>query len=564
MLRKRSLLILAVFLVLLISAGPAAAQNLYFNVEREEADLYMNVDGMATVTYIYVFNNEPSGATIDIVDIGIPTYNYSMSNVSATIDDQPVRSIESSPYVKPGVAIDLGSRAIRPGARGTLKVTIAGVGDMLYKTNKVPDVSEDYTSFQFSPNSFESNFVTGSTNLTVTLHLPIGLQPEEPRWFTPQGWPGQDQPESGFDSDGRVFYRWQTASASASAQYIFGAAFPQRIVPSAALKTEPIITSTAWESICPALFCLGFAGFMGLIIWASVVASRKRRLQYLPPKISLEGNGIKRGLTAVEAAILMEQPMDKILSMILFSVVKKGAAAVVTREPLKIQATPAPAGTELQSYETEFISAMTMPSPKEQRKALQDMMIALVKTVSEKMRGFSRKETLAYYQDIMAKAWQQVEAADTPEVRMQRFDENMDWTMLDRRFDDRSRQTFGTGPVIVPMWWGRYDPTFSRGSAAPTTTSTPMQVGKAPSSSSLPSLPGGDFAASIAGGVQSFASGVLGDVTSFTSGITNSTNPVPKTTSSTWRGGGGGGGGRSCACACACAGCACACAGGGR
>jgi len=30
-----------------------------------------------------------------------------------------------------------------------------------------------------------------------------------------------------------------------------------------------------------------------------------------PPKISIEGHGIKRGLTAVEAAILMEEPLDR-------------------------------------------------------------------------------------------------------------------------------------------------------------------------------------------------------------------------------------------------------------
>ena len=55
----------------------------------------------------------------------------------------------------------------------------------------------------------------------------------------------------------------------------------------------------------------------------------------------------------------------------------------------------------------------------EQRRALQEMMTDLVQSVSEKMRGFSRKETVAYYKDIMEKAWQQVEQADTPEMKMQ-------------------------------------------------------------------------------------------------------------------------------------------------
>jgi hypothetical protein len=44
------------------------------------------------------------------------------------------------------------------------------------------------------------------------------------------------------------------------------------------------------------------------------------------PEDRHRGHGIKRGLTAVEAGILMEQPMDKIMTMILFGTIKKNAA----------------------------------------------------------------------------------------------------------------------------------------------------------------------------------------------------------------------------------------------
>ena len=33
------------------------------------------------------------------------------------------------------------------------------------------------------------------------------------------------------------------------------------------------------------------------------------------------------------------------------------------------------------------------------------MMINLVKSVAQKMKGFSRKETVAYYKDIIKRAW---------------------------------------------------------------------------------------------------------------------------------------------------------------
>jgi hypothetical protein len=174
------------------------------------------------------------------------------------------------------------------------------------------------------------------------------------------------------------------------------------------------------------------------------------------------------------------------------------------------------------------------------------------------MKGFSRKESIAYYQSIMERAWQQIEAAGTPEVKSQMYDESLEWTMLDKNYDERTRRVF-TGPIFIPMWWGRYDPGYH-----PVSTGSGPSV-PVPSSggrSSVGSLPGSAFAASVVTGVQGFSSKVLGDVKSFTSGVTNRTNPAPVVKS----GGGGfsGGGGHSCACACACAGCACACAGGGR
>jgi hypothetical protein len=116
---------------------------------------------------------------------------------------------------------------------------------------------------------------------------------------------------------------------------------------------------------------------------------------------------------------------------------------------------------------------------------------------------------------------------------------------------------FGGMPVFVPIWWGRFDPGFSR--AAP--SAVPASARGSGAAPAMPHLPGSDFAASIAHSTQTFAGGVLGSVTAFSNRITNATNPVPVSTST---GGGGWHGGGGCACACACAGCACACAGGGR
>ena len=430
--------------------------------------------------------------------------------------------------------------------------------------------SEPYASIVFSPNYFDSSFVSGKTNFTLSIILPPGIQSEEPRYHTPSGnWPGTDAPETSYDNQGRVVYTWTAADANSSKAYVFGASFPARLVPASAIVATETPNSRTIDSngIIGCVCVLGFIGFFVAIGVLSANASKKRRLKYLPPKISVEGHGIKRGLTAVEAAILMESPLDKVMTMVLFSVLKKEAATVESRDPLKLTVVdPLPEG--LQPYEVLFLSAFNKTTDRERKDKLQDMTILLVKSVQEKMKGFSRKETIDYYQAIMEKAWQQINSADTPEVKSETYEQVMDWTMLDRKWDDRTRDTFGSGPVFVPTWWWRYDPvirtTHYGGNVAHSASPVSLPGAASGGQISVPKLPGSDFAASMVNGVQTFSAGVVGNLTNFTSNITNKTNPVPPPSSSSYHGHSGGGGGGGCACACACAGCACACAGGGR
>ncbi len=567
---KTKLLGLLVVLGLLgVSWSSVLAQNYSFSVPTEDVTLSIDSQGRATVEYTYDFANSAGASPIDAIDIGTPNDTYDLSTVKADINGQPITNIEVSPYIPHGVALNLGSNAIQPGQSGTVHVTIPNMTGILFPGTQKEN--EPYASFQFMPNYFDSQFVKGKTNTTVKIVLPPGMTADLPTYYNPKGWPGTAAPQSGFTSDNRVYYTWQSDQASASAQYTFGGSFPQRFVPTSAISAAPVSVggtkSLSFNSgnLCCVGLGLLFLLVIGFSFYTATVGARKRKLQYLPPKISVEGHGIKRGLTSVEAAILLEQPIDKVMTMILFSVIKKGAASVVSRDPLKVDvAETLPEG--LQPYELDFLAAMKATDPKEQRKKLQDVTVNLIKGVEGKMKGFSQKETVAYYKDITERAWSQVQAADTPEMKMKNFDEYIGWTMLDNTFNQRTQQTFGTGPVFVPMWWGRFDPTFrgATGGGGGTMASSTPSVGGGKTTINLPSLPGSDFAASMIGGVQAFSAGVIGDLTNFTDAITNRTNPLPPTATqrSGWRGGGGGG--HSCACACACAGCACACAGGGR
>ncbi len=555
--RKRLVVVIAIFLLLLTQSSSALAQVYYFQVPELTIDVFWNEDGTSSILYEFTFVNDSSDP-IEYVDLGLPNGSIDESQISAEVDGAPVAYISKGEFEgegSSGVAIALGSGSIPSGQTGVVRIYVTGIENVLY-----PDTDDDnYASAVFKNPYFISSVIHGTTDLTITFHLPPGVQPEEPRWHaSPGGFPSE--PVTGFDEEGRVTYTWQNQNASLTTAYEFGASFPQSYIPeSAIIRPNPF----AWISNISFDACFPFAcfGFVILLIASSAISQNKRKMKYLPPKITIEGHGIKRGLTAVEAAILLEQPLDKVLTMILFSTIKKGTAEVVRRDPLEINVIQ-PISEDLYEYEKSFLAAFQEKSASARQKALETCIVGLIKSISEKMKGFSRLETIDYYKSITQRAWEQVEAADTPEVKSQKFDEVMEWTMLDRNYDDRTRDVFRQQPVFIPTWWGRYDPV-----SATKVTTSPVPSGKSSAGgTSLPHLPGSDFAASIANGVQGFSAGVVGDITGFTSRVTTVTNPLPKSTSGGYKSGGSSSGGRSCACACACAcaGCACACAGGGR
>ncbi|MEX1248186.1 MAG: hypothetical protein WEA61_06850 [Anaerolineales bacterium] len=548
---KRIIALLGFALFLLIPLGSAFAQDYYFSAISEQVDVYWEADGTLTLEYEILFQNGDNAHPIDVVDLGLPNENYNPNNIDATLDGRQSSFIEwQSAYIAVGPAIYFDS-PIPAGRTGTFRARITDIREVLYTDN----LDENYASAVFIPQYFGSEFVFGTTDITVVYHLPPGVQPDEPRWHTADhpGFP--ETPTTGVDSEGSITYTWRNPNGNIAQEYLFGASFPNKYVNAGAVQEPDLFQRYGLdpEFIIPFVVCICFALFIIALIWIGVASDKRRRMQYLPPKIAIEGHGIKRGLTAPEAAILLEQPMDKILTMILFSTIKKGAAQVANQDPLEVAVT-SPAPKDLREYESQFLAAFKEGDPGARRRAMQTLMVDIVKGVANKMRGFSKRETVDYYRTITEDAWKQVEDAKTPKVQSKLYEENLEWTMMDEDYDDRTRRVFTGRPVYAPIWWGRY-----AGSGGRSVISAPSRStggGRV----SLPTLPGADFAASVTKGVQNVAAGVTGNLADFTGGVTKATNPPPPPTRSS--GGGFSGGGSSCACACA--GCACACAGGGR
>lgn len=558
------LCLVAVLLALVVF--PVSAQDYLFQVNERITHVYINDDGSIWIDYEITFTAESNSHTLDIIDVGLPNYDYNLAEVSADVDGVEIKDIRQSEIVQPGVEIHMGKFTIPAGGQGKLHV-LARVRNMVFQDTSDPE----YASMEFSPHWYTDG-ARGSMHLEIIVHFPEGVTPDEARYHD------KEFTDSAV-VDNRVAYAWIYENASPTRQYMVGVSFPKKylkeglplVVTPEPLPTTPVgggTSFTDWLCGGPMCFILGVLGFIAFIV-ISIKGAAGRKMKYLPPTVGVEGAGVKRGLTAVEAAILLETPLNKVLTMILFGLLKKNAATVLTQDPLTLEAMlPAPEG--LRDYETEFLGAIA--DKKLDEKKLRQLMVTFIKSVNEKLKGFSRKDSIAYYKDLVARAWQQVEGAETPEVKSQRLDEGLEWTMLDEDWNKRVPQTFGDEPVFLPGWWQNYRPwnttTTTGGGSAGQTVSVPKSTSSGTGrTTTMPTLPGSAFAGSIVGGVQNVSSKVVSSIERFTGGITSVTNPPPpppkSSSSGRWRSGGGGGG-HSCACACACAGCACACAGGGR
>ena len=556
---------LVVCLVLLGMPRGAWAQDYLFSVDRNISRISVNRDGSADVEYALTFTCAPGAHEIDIVDIGLPNATYDLESAQAWYstglgggERMPLEFIYDSEYLPIGVEVHLVQYAIQPEEQGTIYFQIR-VAEMVY-----PDTEDkEYASVEFAPTYYGSDYVMGTTYMEVQLAFPPGVTNEETRYH--------EQPYDEWDQvDDRIVFIYTHPGVTGDRSFQHGISFPRTYVDQVYKVPVSIgtggggfLSNIEWDACCGVGFVLAFFVVpMGF----GAVKGRKRKMKYLPPALQVEGVGVKRGLTAVEASILLERPLNKVLTMIMFGLVKKRALIVVTEDPLKLEKVDPKPTRQFRAYENRFLEAIKDDGSLDE-KALQKSIVTLIRSTNKKMKGFSRKETRKYYEDIVDRAWDQVTADETPEVKSKHFEQGLEWMMMDDKFDDRVETTFGRGPVYMPSWWAYYRPWVpsvrsSRSGSGSRSVSTRPSSSGGGGQVTLPTLPGAAFASTLVGGMERTASGIVGKLETFTGGVTQRTNPPPVSTSSSSSSSRSGG--CACACACACAGCACACAGGGR
>jgi hypothetical protein len=620
---KQRLPYLFLFLFLFLFSSPVqAAQTYFFSVPELNMQVYVQPDASARIVYDITFENSSFGSPIDIVDIGTPHDDYDISNMSASVDGMPVNDIRVSEFVDPGVEVHLGSQSIDAGETGTLHFEMT-MPDMVYEDT----TRDDYASLQITPTWFDPEFVSGSTNVQIAVHMLPEVQPEELLW--------QDVPYT----DVAVFEEhtvaaWRLPNSNATEPHLVGVSFPRRGM-SRVVEQTILDLAVKWLEDNPGTrFILGaisvailgfiffrFSGGTGVTVFVIFTAGlvfllatapasllcalpllvlilifnefgmSRRKPRYLPAIAQVEGGGIKRGLTAPEAAVILELPLNKILTLVIFGLLEKEIVQQTQEEPLTIEISPEfrvpdglnkseeraghrhivaqKVGVALRGYEHAFLDAIQEnPGVPVSKLDLSEPMKKLIQQSAERVKDFDLSDTQDYYRKIIARAMNEAKSLGDIQMKEKYLDEHLQWLLLDDRYPTVFvAPNYGYQPV-----WTRPNRSVGRVLGAPVAGSSGS--GR-PSSGGRTSL--GDVAGSFAGRIENtmgslasaIAPGALqvqgpsGGIVNL-SGVDRVTGDIFQALAKASTSGSGGSGGSGCACACAGCACACACAGGGR
>jgi hypothetical protein len=125
-----------------------------------------------------------------------------------------------------------------------------------------------------------------------------------------------------------------------------------------------------------------------------------RKKEYLPPRITIEGLGIKRDLNIIEVLLLDQKPFQTIFSVLLEKAMENGAIEVISIKPLNINADRL-LPDSLEKVERNFVRICTIESKKRRQEKLANLMIGTIKSLSNQMRGYSLLETIEYYKSFI-------------------------------------------------------------------------------------------------------------------------------------------------------------------
>jgi len=522
----RKLLIFLVAAVLVISL--CYAQGIRYRIVREYVTLSVEPDAVCTLTYNLTVRVE-EGVIPNYVAIGMPNPDFTVIEVLEVETGEELSHEEVKEPDNCRVVMHISS-PIGPGEERTFYL-VAEVRNLVFKDKENPGNA----GLQFTPSWYDAPI----DDLRVTIILPPGVGRDEFRNV-----PDYDNL---LTVDGRVALYWERHGLAPGEKFTVGVSFPEEYLTVSVPEAPSELTFT-WEDIFAIVLVIIFFGaiIVSIIIGVMELTHAMKKETYESPFLMIEALGPRKGLYAPEAAWLIESGKRKpdytrILTMILYSLVRKGAVEIVSTSPLRLKVLGEVEG--LRYYERAFLKCIEEDGALKE-KCLVKVIDVLDKGVAEKIRGYNRRETVEYYRKIVERAWREVEEAETPEVRLRKAEENTEWLMLDPAFPDRI--------VVILNHPDPYTP-----------PPTDPWVKALPPSERKPSLSIVEFADKTAKTFETITHNIVTDIERFADTVARTiegrtaaqgrSRPIYSVSCACV----------SCACVCACVSCACACASGG-
>ena len=535
-----------VLLSLMILSQSSISAQVDFDVERQEVEINIYEDWSVEIWYFITI--ETTDGPHNGIYLGIPDSN--ISDYGASVDNE-LLTVEKTTYNGGDVLKIYFPETKYEGDITELKVSFWAY-DRLF-----PDQTDDENiGMYFIPATWQGRIIPQQS---ITYIMPEGVGRDDIK-FVPN-------PDSIFEGDRTSVYFESNYSTPES--FDTNVLFPKSyLVPEEEKRENPASGGGAGGSN-PIFFIMAGVIFLivvALIIIGVVMGKLRGKRKYTSPELAMESLGTRKDLDNVEAAVILGADPVKVINLMVLGIVKKGLGVVESWGPLSMTinkdekdekalkcpncGAPLKVGVDKQKcdycgseieitghptyYENQFILHALKKNGNLDEKGVRIVLENLSKRVDQKMRGYTRKDTLSFYKDRVESAWGDL-TGSSDEEKYRIFGEDVGWLMLDKEYDnkiDRNFSGISTG-WVPPSWWVWYN--LGRSSR----------------------LSGSEF---------SEKAKTTNVVTDKKFGVKSSKLKTALATSLAVAHAHKGGGScacANCACACACVSCACACAGGG-
>jgi hypothetical protein len=202
--------------------------------------------------------------------------------------------------------------------------------------------------------------------------------------------------------------------------------------------------------------------------------------------------GVVTTLLPAEAASLLSNDQSWVGAVAMFEMLHQGFLSMKSTAPLQLQR-PENLPAQLPPYYTAFLDSLSADGSLDPI-GLKKALAVLGAESGAKVSDPAKQMTCDYYHQGALSAWAQLRQLQDPVAKMQAYNDSFSMLLLDPSFVQSTMQAFAAGEYPVPPW----------------ALSLARNMGKQPSVAAAGlSLPGLDFAESVAGGFMALKNAVF-------------------------------------------------------